>query len=333
MVLAIGAIASGESQKNGLASVFWNNGAACISGLVATHLLRIPLLRLRNRAESLGRLALQSLPWVVASSAALLGGYLLVLMVVAPVEFSKPENQGGVLEYFATLLFCSCMVGVWTFVYLGYHSYVAYQQAKLQSFKLQAIVKEAELRTLKAQINPHFLFNSLNTLRALIPEKEERPREAVMLLADLLRAALSIDEKRTISLEQELETVDSYLALEQLRYEGRLRVTRTIESAALSVHIPPFLLQTLVENAVKYGVGPRREGADLHLYAIREGSFVRFGTTNPGVLDGLEKGTGVGLKNARARLLHLLGPEATLTLRQAEENLVEAEVRVPLQKA
>jgi LytS/YehU family sensor histidine kinase len=195
-------------------------------------------------------------------------------------------------------------------------------------------VKEAELRTLKAQVNPHFLFNSLNTLRSMIPTELDRPREAVTLLAELLRATLTLGDRTTVSIAEEVETVENYLALERLRFERRLRIRSQVDPTARLLPIPPLLLQTLVENAVKFGVGRHSEGGEVaYEVAVRDAALV-LRVTNNGKL-GLSGGrsTGVGLANARARLLNLFGPAATLALSQADADTVLAEVRIPVSAA
>ncbi|MCX6934311.1 MAG: hypothetical protein NTZ29_16775 [Verrucomicrobia bacterium] len=123
--------------------------------------------------------------------------------------------------------------------------------------------------------------------------------------------------------------MDNYLALERLRFEDRLTVHRTIESAALAWPMPPFLVQTLVENAVKFGIATREAGGAITLDAAVKNGFLHLRVLNPGTIDGAAASTGLGLKNARSRLDLLFGPRATLTLAQASPDLVVAEVRLP----
>jgi LytS/YehU family sensor histidine kinase len=218
---------------------------------------------------------------------------------------------------------------IWSGFYFGLRYYRQYQTTQLDRLRLDAAVKDAELRALKAQLNPHFLFNSLNILRALIPQNLAQPREALTLLADLLRASLNSGHEETIPLARELETVENYLALERLRFEDRLTVHRTIASPALAWPMPPFVVQTLVENAVKFGIATREAGGAIILVAAVKNGFLHLRVLNPGTIDGASVSTGLGLKNARSRLALLFGPHATLTLAQAAPDLVAAEVRLP----
>ncbi|MDB6166052.1 MAG: ypdA, partial [Lacunisphaera sp.] len=208
---------------------------------------------------------------------------------------------------------------------------------------LAANVKEAELRALKSQVNPHFLFNSLNSLRALIDEDAPRAREAVTRLANMLRYSLQSGQLETVPFEDELRIVEDYLALEQIRHENRLRVRWEIaeDVSVGAVSVPPMLLQTLVENAVKYGIGTRREGGELRISAQFEGAALRLRVTNPGDLaepasaSAARAGssTGVGLRNASERLKLLFGDRASLTLLSEPAGCVTADVLIPLNPA
>ena len=218
----------------------------------------------------------------------------------------------------------------WQFIYFFYHVLDRYNRLRIEQLRLVATVKEAELRALKSQINPHFIFNSLNSLRGLIDENPARAREAVTQLANLLRYSLQSGQLETVPLEDELATVNDYLALEQVRHEERLRVRLDIAPEAGGVSIPPMLVQTLVENAVKYGIAPRREGGEIAITARCGRDELRLQVINPGSLAPGGGSTGVGLRNAADRLRLLFGAQATLDLREDPPGRVVAEVRLPL---
>ncbi len=302
-----------------------------VAGLVHTHLLRILLLRLRRRARSLWRLAACLLPWCLAQAVAM-GATVFgmsILWIPRTIERSEFGSSSGVTECLALGALCFPLLCCWCGLYYGCLAYRQYQLGRLERLALDAAVKEAELRALKSQVNPHFLFNSLNSLRALISEEEEAPRTAVTQLADFLRSSLIFGQHELIPLSRELELVDNYLALEQLRHEERLRVVRDIDPSACRFPVPPFVLQTVVENAVKYGIATREEGGTVSISATAgEGGLV-LRVTNPGTIGAGGSSVGVGLTNARARLRLLFGDRARLTLRQAGDALVVAEVAVP----
>jgi signal transduction histidine kinase len=218
----------------------------------------------------------------------------------------------------------------WLCVYFFYHLFDRFNRSEIERLRLATSVKEAELRALKSQINPHFIFNSLNSLRGLIDENPDRARQAVTQLANLLRYSLQSGQLETVPFEDELRTVNDYLALEQVRHEERLRVRLDVAPGVLNLSIPPMLLQTLVENAVKYGIAPRREGGEIAIIAWCEHGQLRLQVTNPGTLAAGGSSTGVGLRNAAERLQLLFGAQATLDLREGPPGWVTAGVVIPL---
>lgn len=229
----------------------------------------------------------------------------------------------------------------WLCAYFFYHVFERIQRLQLEQLRLAASAKEAELRALKSQVNPHFLFNSLNSLRALIDEDAPRARESVTRLANMLRYSLQSGQLETVPFEDELRIVEDYLALEQIRHENRLRVRWEIAENARALPVPPMLLQTLVENAVKYGISQRRDGGEIVVTArVADGAFL-VQVSNPGDLSAptsssaakAGSSTGVGLRNASERLKLLFGDRAHLSLRQASPGWVAAEVVIPLPSA
>ncbi len=304
----------------------------CVSGAALTHLLRLVFLDQLRTTRTWPALFLRLLPWIIGASMAH-AGPLLWFIALLPANESVsefhpfPENETFV--YLDTLTLAAPIFTIWTGFYLGLRYYRQHQAAQLDRLRLDAAVKDSELRALKAQLNPHFLFNSLNTLRALIPRDLTQPREAITLLSELLRASLACGHEETIPLARELETVDNYLALEKLRFEQRVHIRREIDAAALPWRVPPFLVQTLVENAVKYGIATREAGGEITLSARIESGGLRLRITNPGRIAPAGDSTGLGLKNSRARLALLFGPAAALTLTQAAADLVLAEAVIP----
>jgi sensor histidine kinase YesM len=250
-------------------------------------------------------------------------------------------------KYSIGLIFLvTCFQGTWLMIfwmcaYFFYHIFERLQRMQVEQLSLAASVKEAELRALKSQVNPHFLFNSLNSLRALIDEDAPRAREAVTRLANMLRYSLQSGQLETVSLDEELRTVEDYLALEQIRHEGRLRVRWAVTEDARAQSMPPMLLQTLVENAVKYGISTRREGGEVVVSARIAAGTLHLSVANPGELApaGNEaaakagSSTGVGLRNASERLKLLYGERATLRLLAEPAGSVTAEVSIPLKSA
>ncbi len=307
-----------------------------LMGLVLTHYARMYMNRWGWKQLSWRAL----IPRVIAMAAVLsffwsAAGYGYSYGVIGLPWTSKVSIV--IIFLFSCLNGTGLMVG-WLALYFFYHVLERLQRMQVEQLRLAASVKEAELRALKSQVNPHFLFNSLNSLRALIDEDAPRAREAVTRLANMLRYSLQSGNLETVSLEEELRTVEDYLALEQIRHEGRLSVRWAVGEEARAQSIPPMLLQTLVENAVKYGISTRREGGEVTISARIEAGVLHVSVTNPGDLApaGNEasakagSSTGVGLRNASERLKLLYGDQATLRLLAEPAGCVTAGVAIPL---
>lgn len=307
--------------------------AMVLLGVFLSHLLRIAVLFLLRKPRSWAGLLLNLGPWIFAAGMAQASLLFWFLRFDTDREIPPEVIEASALHtslYFVDSLTLHVpLFIIWTGFYLGLRYYRQYQLTQIERLKLAASVKDAELRALKAQLNPHFLFNSLNTLRALIPRELAQPREAITLLSELLRASLTSGHEETVPLARELETVDNYLALEKLRFEHRVQIRREIDPAALPWRVPPFLLQSLVENAVKYGIAAREAGGEITLAARVESGRLHLLITNPGRIAQANESTGLGLKNSRSRLTLLFGPEATLTLTQTAADLVLAEAVIP----
>lgn len=173
--------------------------------------------------------------------------------------------------------------------------------------------REAELRALRAQLNPHFLFNSLNSINSLVGSDPEGARRMCEGLGDFLRRTLALGARDEVTVSEELEMVEHYLSIEQVRFGARLQVERAVTAAALQCRVPPLLLQPLVENAIKHGVSNRIEGGCVRLSAVREGDTLRLGVENPIDDDAPSRaGEGVGLENVRRRLAVFGAREAKL---------------------
>ena len=200
------------------------------------------------------------------------------------------------------------------------------REREVAQWKAEAALKEAHLRQLKNQINPHFTFNALNNIRALISEDPQRARQSVTHLAEVLRYVLHHAERESVTLAQELEVVTAYLALEAIQQEQRLRLKWQIAPEAQALRLPPMALQILVENAIKHGIARRPEGGTLRIAAWRDDAGLGIEVRNPGRLQAASREGGIGLSYARERLRHAAG--GALTLRE-EAGEVVAVMQVP----
>lgn len=304
-------------------------------GLLLTHCAR-PWMT-RWGWKQMGWLALVPRIMLMSAGLSLLWSALGYGYTLGIIGLPQPAKYSiGQIFFLSWLNGTGLLVG-WQCIYFFYHTLDRVQRMQLEQLRLAANVKEAELRALKSQVNPHFLFNSLNSLRALIDEDAPRAREAVTRLANILRYSLQSGQLETVLLKDELRAVEDYLALEQIRHEERLTVHWEIAALARDQPIPPMLLQTLVENAVKYGISTRREGGVIAISARIENSTLYIRVSNPGDLGSptnessakAGSSTGVGLRNASERLQLLYGDQATLRLVAEPTGCVTAQVAVP----
>jgi signal transduction histidine kinase len=204
----------------------------------------------------------------------------------------------------------------------------------MQTADLERRLVEARLQSLRAQLQPHFLFNALNTISAFTETNPQTARRLMEQLGDLLRMSLTHAARPVVTLGEDLTFLDDYLAIETARYEGRLTVSVRVDDALLDTRVPSFLLQPLVENAIRHGVAPKLAGGHVDITASRDGSRLKLRVRDNGV--GLAPGWefprdgGVGLTNVASRLEHLYGRSDLLAIVPAAGGGVEVRLDLPL---
>ena len=205
----------------------------------------------------------------------------------------------------------------------------ASQEAERRALEFEIASREAELRALRAQIHPHFLFNSLNSINALIASQPEEARRLCVRMADFLRRSLTVGSRETIPLAEELDLAEQLLSIERVRFGQRLSHTVVADEAARACAVPPLLLQPLVENAVTHGIAQTIEGGEIRIEAERRGPELRITIENPCDADAPgRKGTGIGLQNVRRRLLALHGDDADVRVLPGDTSF-RVELRLP----
>lgn len=230
----------------------------------------------------------------------------------------------GVLDFLTNLVLFS----LWTFIYIGYHYIERYNT----TLKYEAAINEMTLNRLKSQLNPHFMFNALNSIRALVDEEPSKAKEAITQMSNILRNSLVMDKRKLVPFKSELQTVKDYLALETIRFEERLRSNLTIDPEAENFLIPPMMLQTLVENGIKHGISNLVEGGILQVVAYEKDEKLHIDIKNSGqYLNGKPSGknTGLGLANTRQRLKLLYGDRATFKIKNFDQSTVLTQLVIP----
>ncbi len=193
------------------------------------------------------------------------------------------------------------------------------REAERRALEMKVLAREAELRALRAQIDPHFLFNSLNSISALTTIDPAASRKMCQLLADFLRKSIDLGGRASITLEEEFGLALSFLTIEQVRLGPRLKIRREIDEASRSCLVPPLLLQPLMENAILHGIAQLIEGGEIGITAVRPGERLRITVENPCDPDRAKgNGGGIGLANVRGRLDTIYGTEAWLEVEPGE---------------
>lgn len=219
---------------------------------------------------------------------------------------------------------------VWLAIYFAIVGIRQHQGAALRQSELARALQQAELRLLKSQLNPHFLFNALNTVRSLIADDPSRAQHAVTHLANTLRYTLGAGQNEVVALARELEIVADFLELEKMRFEERLIIEREVAAAAGNAQIPVMLLQTIVENAIKHGIAELPAGGVLRIFAALQDGMLVLSVENPRpAVSSRPAREGTGLRNAEERLRLLFDSRATLELDLSQPTLATTRIRIP----
>jgi len=221
------------------------------------------------------------------------------------------------------------ILSIWNLIYYTYH-YIEYnRRQELNTLKLVASVKELELKTIKSHINPHFIFNALNSIRALVDEDPSRARTAITELSNILRSSMQTEKLETVPLETELNIVKDYLALEQMRFEERLQIEMQIDEDTLEQPIPPMMLQTLVENAIKHGISKKIDGGIIRIISDFKDDYHELIVQNTGQLNGHISGAGFGVRSTQERLNLLYHGQAAFSLINLNDDMVQSKIVTP----
>jgi sensor histidine kinase YesM len=233
------------------------------------------------------------------------------------ISWTVTQFSGNLILYF-----------LWSLVYFVYHYFENYKAA----LKYRASINEIQLNKLKSQLNPHFIFNGLNSIRALIDENPVKAKTAVTQLSNILRNTLGMNEKKLINFSEELSTVRDYLDLENVRYEERLKTILNIHPDSYRFYVPPLMVQTLVENGIKHGIANLIEGGVLKLTTEVNNGEMKIEIKNSGQYqNGKNGGKGYGIANTVQRLKLLYGDKAKFKIFNQGSEFVITEVTIPEQ--
>jgi len=263
----------------------------------------------------------------------LIGTIIFVLLLLPDIYiytlFYEEKHETTSLEIISTIANATLFILFWLVFYIAIKVSRNFRQNRMERLKLKATLKESQLNTLKGQINPHFMFNSLNNIRGLMLEDVDKSREMITRLSEMLRYSLTKNSLDKIALTEELEMVENYIALSKIQLEDRLDFTKEIDKTVLKTEIPPMLVQMLIENAIKHGISNLPKGGKVNLKIIKEANNLIIEVANTGKLIIDKTSTKVGLENIKKRLSLLYQNKASFSLLEIKENVV-AKIVIPV---
>lgn len=300
----------------------------CLAGLLLTH-------QFRNYIKKNN--------WINLPIKKLLPRVLIVCLIIGTLIYILAFGSDYALGQFksdefkiasplAGIINLGGVAAIWSLIYFSFHYFQNYKRAEIESYIWEAAVKDFELKTLKSQLNPHFMFNALNSIRALIEEDPKSAQTAVTKLSNILRYSLKIERNETVPLDEEMQTVADYLALEAMRLEERLKYKISVDPKSSKIEIPPMMIQTLVENGIKHGIAKRTFGGEIFVTTKLENSNLYISIKNSGQIeeDLLKQSNGFGISNTKQRLNLIYGDNAKFEIKNNSDDSVSAEITIPV---
>ncbi|MEP7278496.1 MAG: histidine kinase [Bacteroidota bacterium] len=301
-------------------------------GFIFSHIMRMAIKRSNILIKSIQQQLLGFIFFIISFSVVIAFAEYFTFRYFGLFHMSAIDEKS--ISFFKLILkyiFDSCgYLFIWNSIYYVYHYVKKSRRQQVDTLKLEALVKELELKTIKSHINPHFIFNALNSIRALIDENPLRAREAITELSNILRSSMQAEKLETVTFERELNIVKDYLALEYIRFEDRLKIEYDIDEDTLDQPVPPMMLQTLVENAIKHGISKQLGGGVVKIISDFKYDHHELVVQNTGHLNGSYNADGFGLTSTQNRLHLLFGEKANFTIREINGGTVEAKVILPV---
>lgn len=295
-------------------------------GLLVSHLYRFAIIRLGWLEKDIFSL----IPRVAVACIILALAFHGIYIGIGNLAF------GWSLVYSLTdanLITWAMLFFIWSLIYFTYIFFQRFRKEEIKNLQLEAARNEYELRRLRDQMNPHFIFNAMNTIRALIDEDPGKAKNAVTQLSNVLRSSLQAGKQELIPLEKEFQIVKDYLEIEKARYEERLTVDWKTSDDCKKAQVPPLLLQTIVENCIKHGIAKLPDGGriEIHTHCIQDA--VEVSVLNSGQYDpDAGSDTSLGLENTRNRLQLSFGKDGWMTIGNHGSEMVRTTVHLPLKR-
>ncbi len=255
--------------------------------------------------------------------------------------FEPLQRNGRSLPFFFLSRFIARLpisfINYWAILGAGYafEYYRRFREQQLQASRLQAMLVEAQLQALKMQLHPHFLFNTLHAISALMDEDVKAARRMIARLSELLRLTLENAGQQEVPLRQELDALERYLEIEQIRFQDRLTVKMNIQPETLEARVPNLILQPIVENSIRHGIAPSSDAGRIEISATRQNGHLELSVQDdgPGIVDGEISKDGIGLANTRSRLQQLYGDAHRLEISNVAAGGLLVRMKIPFQIA
>ena len=302
-------------------------GSLCLVAFGLTHIFRIVFTKNKWIELPLPRLVIFVLLSNLCMAAVFASTNLLIDKVLGLITIDLDWKDWfismGILVVNSMTLFL-----LWSVIYFAIAFFTRYRKEEIERLKWENALKEFELNKLKSQLNPHFVFNALNGIRSLVGDDPEKAKTAITQLSHILRNSLLSDRAQTIPFSEEMNTVHDYLNLEKIRYEERLSFSFDLNPESLQIQVPPMMIQTLVENAVKHGISKEVKGGHIHLASYFENGMANILIENTGKLSGIDSG-GFGIANTQHRLELIYNKPNLFSIQQTNPNTVTARIKIP----
>lgn len=303
--------------------LFLSIGIFFFSGITLSHGMRYLFIRWQWLDLRLGPL----IPRVLLMSFGVAA--VMVFIDTISTYLISPQANPFRLSYFLLETSTSSIFFMlWNGMYFSFHFFQKSREQELNNLQLTATQREIELKNLRSQLNPHFLFNSLNSIRALVDIDPNQAKTGITTLANLLRKSLVLGKEQFVPLKDELDLVSDYLELEKVRFEERLRIEIHHDESLDRLLIPPFILQTLVENAFKHGISKLIDGGTILIETYTRDGKIILRVVNDGELGERSKSnTAIGIDNTKRRLELQFGSNAKFTLK-SRDGKVQARIEL-----
>ncbi|MDT0690155.1 histidine kinase [Salegentibacter sp. F188] len=332
-VMAVGYWASGNELKLKLWQVITDFSVVIFLSIFFTHqikrtinkFIQFDALNVKDLFKILGLLIAGTLLFYLTYELYIKFAYSLIYNRLDVLDHPSQEMSNKIIFI---LNYCIYFI-IWTVFYVAIKGLMELNKSREMRLQLESNLRESQLNTLKGQINPHFMFNSLNNIRGLMLEDVQRARNMLTSLSETLRYSLTKSHVDSIALEDELEMVRNFIEISKIQFEDRLQFKEDIDKTSLNTQIPPMIIQILIENAIKHGISNLKKGGTVNLSTELNDRNLLIKVANTGTLRTSEDSTQLGIKNIKQRLELLYGEAATFSLKEME-NQVVAIIKIPV---